>query len=162
MPVQYDLVITGDRVIDPANRLNGDARFAVKGGKIAAVTESMPPPNVAKSVEPIRKFSCPDLIDMHVHVCERVTNFGLPADDAGIHSGTTTIIDEGSAGSRADIAMLDPGSGDWDLADTKGETLKVNERLVPALVYREGRAFIPNRRLLRDIYETDQRAPVLS
>ena len=67
-----------------------------------------------------------------------------------------------SAGSRADITVLDPVSGDWDLADAEGETLKVNERLVPALVYREGREFIPNRRLLRDIYETDQRAPVLS
>ncbi len=413
MPVQYDLVITGDRIIDPANGLNGAAQVAVKDGKIAAVAERLPPHNVEKSVDAIGKIVCPGLIDMHVHVYEWVTNFGLPADDAGIHSGATTIIDQGSAGpwtvggfkayvadpaetdvrcfvsanlagalmggmegtvlhnpdmmrvdaiaeaqssypdlvkgikshgesggfsfwqtdvlemavaagdatglplyvhtgelfpvnepnrpapetlmehvlpllragdtvahvyscmpdgimgpgdeipdvvldayhrgihfdigfgvnfsyriarkmlaaallpntigsdvhadfnayhddskldysmcgamtrlhalglpltdiiervtinparilgeddqigtlsagSRADITVLDPVSGDWDLADAEGETLKVNERLVPALVYREGREFIPNRRLLRDICETDQLDPVLS
>ena len=47
MPVQYDLVITGDRVIDPANGLNGAAQVAVKDGKIAAVAERLPPHNVA-------------------------------------------------------------------------------------------------------------------
>ena len=98
MPVQYDLVITGDRVIDPANGLNGAAQVAVKDGKIAAVAERLPPHNVEKSVDAIGKIVCPGLIDMHVHVYEWVTNFGLPADDAGIHSGATTIIDQGSAG----------------------------------------------------------------
>ena len=91
MPVQYDLVITGDRIIDPANGLNGAAQVAVKDGKIAAVAERLPPHNVEKSVDAIGKIVCPGLIDMHVHVYEWVTNFGLPADDAGIHSGATTI-----------------------------------------------------------------------
>ena len=125
MPVQYDLVITGDRVIDPANGLNGAAQVAVKDGKIAAVAERLPPHNVEKSVDAIGKIVCPGLIDMHVQVYEWVTNCGLPAN-------------------------------------AEGETLKVNERLVPALVYREGREFIPNRRLLRDICQTDQLDPVLS
>jgi dihydroorotase len=65
-------------------------------------------------------------------------------------------------GSRADITVLDPVSGAWDLADAEGEMLSVNERLVPALVYREGREFVPNGRLLRDICRTGQLDPVSS
>jgi dihydroorotase len=40
----------------------------------------------------------PGFIDMHVHVYEWVTNFGVPADAAGIQSGATTIVDQGSSG----------------------------------------------------------------
>jgi dihydroorotase len=98
MPLQYDLVITGDRVIDPASGLNGPAQIAVKDGRIAAIGAELPPHEAAKKVDVTGKIVCPGLIDMHVHVYEWVTNFGLPADDAGIHSGATTIIDQGSAG----------------------------------------------------------------
>ena len=38
------------------------------------------------------------MIDIHTHVYEWVTNFGLLADDAGVDSGVTTIVDAGSAG----------------------------------------------------------------
>ena len=37
-------------------------------------------------------------VDLHVHVFEWVTTFGLPPDDAGIHSGVTTAVDQGGAG----------------------------------------------------------------
>jgi alpha-D-ribose 1-methylphosphonate 5-triphosphate diphosphatase PhnM len=40
----------------------------------------------------------PGFIDMHVHCYEWVTNFGLPPDAAGVHSGATTIVDQGSTG----------------------------------------------------------------
>jgi len=98
MPLQYDLVITGDRVIDPASGLDGPAQIAVKDGRIAAIAGELPPHEAAKTVDAAGQIVCPGLIDMHVHVYEWVTNFGLPADDAGIHSGATTIIDQGSAG----------------------------------------------------------------
>jgi len=95
---KYDLVISSDRVIDPASGLNGPARIAVTGGRIAAVAEELPPHHAAKTVDAAGMIVCPGLIDMHVHVYEWVTNFGLPPDEAGVHSGATTIIDQGSAG----------------------------------------------------------------
>lgn len=98
MTVQYDLVISSDRVIDPANGLDGPAQIAVKDGRIAAVAPVLPAHIAAKTVDATGRIVCPGLIDIHVHVYEWVTNFGLPADDAGVHSGATTIIDQGSAG----------------------------------------------------------------
>ncbi len=58
-----------------------------------------------------------------------------------------------AAGSRADITVLDPVAGRWTLPDAEGEVLTVDELLVPALVIREGTEIIPNRRLLRDIWD---------
>lgn len=95
---RYDLVITSDRVIDPASGHNGPGQVAVLDGKIAALAEKLPPHEAARTVDATGMLVCPGLIDMHVHVYEWVTNFGLPPDDAGIHSGATTIIDQGSAG----------------------------------------------------------------
>ncbi len=94
----YDLVISSDRVIDPANGLDGPAQAAVSHGRIVAVAEQLPTHKATRSVDATGKIVCPGLIDMHVHVYEWVTNFGLPPDDAGVHSGATTIIDQGSAG----------------------------------------------------------------
>jgi cytosine/adenosine deaminase-related metal-dependent hydrolase len=37
-------------------------------------------------------------VDLHVHVFEWMTTFGLPPDDAGVHSGVTTAVDHGGAG----------------------------------------------------------------
>ena len=56
-----------------------------------------------------------------------------------------------AADSRADITILDRVSGAWTLSDSTGEELTVEERLVPDLVIRQGRAIVPNRRLLRDV-----------
>ena len=97
MPL-YDLVITGGRVIDPAGELDGPAQVAVTDGRIAAVATELPAHQAKNTYDATGKIVCPGLIDMHVHVYEWVTNFGLPADEAGVHSGATTIIDQGSAG----------------------------------------------------------------
>lgn len=95
---RYDLVIGGARAIDPASGLDGPAQVAVAGGRIAAVAKDLGPYRTAREVDASGLIVCPGLIDIHVHVYEWVTNFGLPPDDAGVHSGATTIVDQGSAG----------------------------------------------------------------
>ena len=94
----YDLVMTGGRVVDPASGRDGAGEVAVSGGRIAAIAETLPPHRATKTVDAKGRIVCPGLIDLHVHVYEWVTNFGLPPDDAGVHSGATTIVDQGSAG----------------------------------------------------------------
>lgn len=94
----YDLVITGDRVIDPASGLDGPAQIGIADGKIAALADELGPHTSDETVDARGRIVTPGLIDLHVHVYEWVTNFGLAADDAGIHSGATTIVDQGSAG----------------------------------------------------------------
>ena len=95
---RYDLVVTGDRVIDPASGLDGRAQIAVKDGRIAAIAPKLAPFDATCTIDAGGKIVCPGLIDFHVHVYEWVTNFGLSPDEVGIHSGVTTIVDQGSAG----------------------------------------------------------------
>ena len=95
---RYDVVIESDRIIDPASGLDGPGKLAIKDGRIAALGTKLPPHTATETVDATGQIVCPGLIDMHVHVYEWVTNFGLPPDEAGVHSGATTIIDQGSAG----------------------------------------------------------------
>src|SRR6266850_1076175 len=66
------LLLTGGRVIDPANRFDAVADVLILEGKIAAVG-----PEAAKTAAPniVRKevdgqVVCPGLIDLHVHLRE--------------------------------------------------------------------------------------------
>ena len=94
----YDLVIACDDAIDPGTDYRGPAEIAVSGGRIAAFARELPPHRAARRVDARGRTVCPGLIDFHVHVYEWVTNFGLHPDEAGVHSGATTIVDQGSAG----------------------------------------------------------------
>lgn len=95
---RYDLVISSDHVIDHASGLNGPAKVAIENGRIAAVARELPPRAAKRTIDATGRIVCPGLIDLHVHVYEWVTNFGLHPDDAGINSGATTVVDQGSAG----------------------------------------------------------------
>jgi dihydroorotase len=66
------LLLTGGRVIDPANRLDAHADVLISDGRIAAVG-----PNLASRASPetkvlnvAGKVVCPGLIDLHVHLRE--------------------------------------------------------------------------------------------
>lgn len=93
----YDLVISGGRVVDPAQALDARVDVAIVGDRIAAIG-----PDLAKPARRVLKahgqLVSPGLIDIHVHVYEWVTNFGVWADDAGVDAGATTIVDQGSSG----------------------------------------------------------------
>jgi dihydroorotase len=94
----YDLVLRGGRVIDPDQGLDALADVGVKDGRVAAVAPSLgAAPGAAREVIDVRgQLVLPGLIDTHAHVYQYVTGrFGLEADMVGVHSGTTTLIDQG-------------------------------------------------------------------
>ncbi|MBD2180653.1 amidohydrolase/deacetylase family metallohydrolase [Planktothrix sp. FACHB-1355] len=95
----YDLVLQDAWLIDPSQGLNGHFDIAVSNGKIAAIAERLPAHKAERTVNVKNLITCPGFIDLHTHVYEGITNFGLNADDAGINSGVTTIVDQGSCGS---------------------------------------------------------------
>ena len=95
---QYDLVLKGGRVIDPSQCLNGYYDVAVRDRKIAAIAQSLPPHQSQQTVDVSGQLICPGLIDLHVHVYEWVTDYGIWADDVGINAGVTTVVDQGSCG----------------------------------------------------------------
>src|SRR6195256_2428291 len=92
----YDVLLRGGRVIDPAQRLDGVHDVAVTDGRVAAVLPSIAPSSARQSIEVSGKLVLPGLIDTHAHVFQYVTGrFGLEADLVGVHSGVTTLIDQG-------------------------------------------------------------------
>ena len=93
-----DLVIRNGRVVDPANGIDAPLEVAIGGGRIRAVGADLSALPRARTLDVDGALVCPGLIDLHVHVYEWVTNFGVNADDAGVNAGCTTIVDQGSAG----------------------------------------------------------------
>lgn len=98
-----ELVIERGRVIDPASGLDAIADIAVdREGRIAAVVPAsdggLAQTPAARRIDASGKLVTPGLIDLHVHVYEWVTNFGVRADDGGVGVGATTIVDQGSSG----------------------------------------------------------------
>jgi dihydroorotase len=96
MKRQYDLILKGGRVIDPANGLDGVRDLAVNEGRIAEIAAEIPHGAAAETVDVGGRLVLPGLIDTHAHVYEYVSGrFGLNADMVGVQSGVTTVIDQG-------------------------------------------------------------------
>ena len=95
----YDLVITGGRVIDPGRGLDAAQDVAVRDGRIAAIADRIDPAGAERSIDARGKLVTPGLIDVHAHIFEHGVSNGLDPDLAGVHSGVTTLVDGGSAGS---------------------------------------------------------------
>jgi dihydroorotase len=92
----FDLILRGGRVICPDSGLDGVKDVGVRGGKIAAIEDHILE-SAAKRVENVSgKLVLPGLIDTHAHVYQYVSGrFGLNADMVGVHSGVTTVVDQG-------------------------------------------------------------------
>jgi dihydroorotase len=93
----YDLILRGGHVIDPANSINGVMDVAVAGGKIAAVGR-LAGATARKTIDAGGLYVVPGLVDLHVHV------FGYSGsmfpDDTSLVTGATTVVDCGGAGWR--------------------------------------------------------------
>src|SRR5256886_6789537 len=95
----YDLVLKGGRVVDVASGLDGVLDVAIESGKIARIAAGIAAGEAARVVEVGGKLVTPGLIDVHAHVFEGINRTGVNPDLGGVHSGVTTIVDAGSAGS---------------------------------------------------------------
>ena len=93
-----DLVLHGGQVIDPANHIDAVMDVAISAGRIVAVSADLSAMQRKQTIDLAGAVLCPGFIDLHVHVYEWVTNFGVNADDAGVNAGCTAIVDQGSAG----------------------------------------------------------------
>ena len=83
---QYDIVITGGRVIDPETGLDAVRNVGIKGDKIAAVTEKAI--EGKETIDATGHVVCPGFIDMHNH------NAGYPfGQKLALRDGVTTPME---------------------------------------------------------------------
>ncbi|MFS2160218.1 amidohydrolase/deacetylase family metallohydrolase [Pseudomonas sp. Pseusp122] len=94
------ILLHSGRVIDPANSIDTVCDLLIEGDRIKAVGQ-LRDTDAAEGAELIDctgRLVLPGLIDTHSHVYQYVTGrFGLNADMCGVHSGVTTLIDQGGA-----------------------------------------------------------------
>ena len=64
------LLLTGGRVIDPANKFDSSADVLIIDGKISAVGKNLSAPKGIEIFDASGKIICPGLIDLHVHLRE--------------------------------------------------------------------------------------------
>lgn len=94
------ILLYGGRVIDPANSVDTNCDVLIEGDRIKAVGTLLDTDAAAGAelIDCTGKLVLPGLIDTHSHVYQYVTGrFGLNADMCGVHSGVTTLIDQGGA-----------------------------------------------------------------
>ncbi|WP_286715527.1 amidohydrolase/deacetylase family metallohydrolase [Marinobacter sp. tcs-11] len=93
-------LLHGGRVIDPANSIDAVQDVLVRDGRIAAVGQLLGTPQAAGAelTDCTGRLVVPGLIDTHGHIYQYVTGrFGLNPDLCGVHSGVTTLVDQGGA-----------------------------------------------------------------
>jgi dihydroorotase len=92
-----DLILKGGRVVDPSQGIDAILDVALRGDRIVKLAAAIDPAK-ARVIDVSGTVVTPGLIDLHVHVYRHMTDFGLPTDDAGVNSGCTSVVDQGSAG----------------------------------------------------------------
>jgi dihydroorotase len=96
----YDLLIRGGRVIDPASGIDGPHDVAFRGGLVEAVATSLAGQPAAEVLDASGLIVSPGMIDLHVHIFDGVSHYGIPPDPHCLARGVTTAVDAGTAGAE--------------------------------------------------------------
>lgn len=96
--VQFDLLVTGGTLVDPAQGIHGPWDVAFEGGEVGLIGPARQDVAARQAVDATGKLVTPGLIDLHVHVFEGVSHYGIPPDSTCLAKGATTVLDAGSAG----------------------------------------------------------------
>jgi dihydroorotase len=94
----YDLVIRNGRVLDPAQAIDMSMDVAFHAGRVAATAKSFEGIRAADTIDADGLIVCPGMIDLHVHVYNGVSHYGIEPDSTCLARGVTTAVDAGSAG----------------------------------------------------------------
>lgn len=93
----YDLIVRGGTLLDPAQGINARRDIAIHHGRVAAVAPSIAE-SAARTIDAAGKLVVPGLVDVHVHIYEGVSHYGINPDATCLAHGATTVVDAGSAG----------------------------------------------------------------
>ncbi len=93
---EFDLVLKGGRVIDPANNIDEVLDVGFTDGKVSQVGEGLSGARQEHDVTGL--LVTPGLIDLHTHVYWGGSSLSIDAEEFCRKSAVTTAIDTGSAG----------------------------------------------------------------
>lgn len=94
----YGVLITGGRIIDPAQDRDAVGGLALADGKVAAVGADLSGAEAGTRVDVAGCLVVPGLVDLHTHVSYRLDTRSIDADRHAAAAGVTTWVDAGSAG----------------------------------------------------------------
>ncbi|MCC7372983.1 MAG: amidohydrolase/deacetylase family metallohydrolase [Chloroflexi bacterium] len=93
-----DLLLTGGTAIDPSQGLHAKKDIGIAQGRIAFVEDRIPTARARQVVDCSGLIVTPGLVDLHVHVYEGASHYGIEVDSTCLQTGATTVLDLGSAG----------------------------------------------------------------
>jgi dihydroorotase len=99
------MLIRSGTVIDPGQGLHGrhDVRLDVE--RIVELGDGLTPRPGEEVIDARDRLVVPGLIDLHVHVFWGASHYGIEPDPHCLGTGTTTVVDAGSAGAHTFAAF---------------------------------------------------------
>lgn len=98
MADNFDLLLTGGTVLNPANKVNQKLDVGITGDRVVAIQTNLPRANAKKILDVTGCYVTPGLVDFHVHSYWGVNPYGCNLDALCLATGVTTTMDAGSAG----------------------------------------------------------------
>ena len=98
MAPEYDLIVSGGRVIDPSQEIDGVRDVAFASGNVAHVAENIPGNGAVETIDARGLLVTPGLIDLHTHDYWGASFYGIDPDTVHVARGVTTVVDAGSSG----------------------------------------------------------------
>ena len=93
-----EVLVRGGTVIDPAQGLRAERDVSIANGRVTALASPLAQTRGEEVVEARGLLVTPGLIDLHVHVFYGASHYGIEPDPHCLATGTTTVVDAGSAG----------------------------------------------------------------
>ncbi len=98
LAADYDLVLRGGTLLDPAQGIHDRRDVAFRDGMVAEVGEHIAPERAAAAIDVSGKMVTPGLVDLHGHFYHGGTGSAVHADQNCLSAGATTGVDAGSSG----------------------------------------------------------------
>ncbi len=105
---EYDLLLKGGHVIDPANNIDVIRDVGIRGGSIAALAEDLSPSDAKTTINVAGLYVTPGLVDIHIHAFVHSAPGTVYDDDTSVipdhacpRTAVTTAVDAGTAGWRS-------------------------------------------------------------
>lgn len=99
------MLIRGGTVVDPGQGLHGRRDLRLAGDRVVELGDGLTPGPGEEVIDARDRLVLPGLVDLHVHVFWGASHYGIEPDPHCLGTGTTTVVDAGSAGAHTFAAF---------------------------------------------------------